>query len=113
MEDYPRTLLEFERRFATEAACRAYLAALRWPEGITCSRCPGRRGLETGRGLWMCSACGHQVSVTAGTIFQDTRLPLTLWFRALWSVTNQKTGSSASWGWAATGQPGPGCTSSG
>ena len=49
MEEYPRTLLEFERRFATEAACRAYLAARRWPEGITCPRCQGKRGWETGR----------------------------------------------------------------
>jgi len=95
VEEYPRTLLEFERRFATEAACRAYLAARRWPEGITCPRCQGKRGWETRRALWMCAACGHQVSVTAGTIFQDTRLPLTLWFRALWYVTNQKTGASA------------------
>jgi len=42
MEDYPRPLLEFERRFTTEAACRAYLAALRWPEGTTCPRCQER-----------------------------------------------------------------------
>ena len=43
----------------------------------------------------MCSACGHQVSVTAGTIFQDTRTPLTLWFRAIWWVVSQKNGASA------------------
>lgn len=95
MEDYPRTLLEFEKRFATEAACRDYLARLRWPEGISCLRCQGNRGWETRRGLWMCAACGYQVSVTAGTIFQDTRQPLALWFRAIWYVTSQKTGASA------------------
>jgi transposase-like protein len=47
------------------------------------------------RGLWLCSACRYQASVTAGTIFQDTRLPLTLWFRAVWLVTSQKNGASA------------------
>ena len=43
----------------------------------------------------MCATCGHQVSVTAGTIFQDTRTPLTLWFRAIWWVVSQKPGASA------------------
>jgi transposase-like protein len=45
--------------------------------------------------LWVCAACGYQSSVTAGTIFQDTHYPLTLWFRAIWWVTSQKTGASA------------------
>jgi len=95
MEDYPRTLTEFEQRFATEDACRAYLAQLRWPEGVACPRCKGRTGWVTRRGLWLCAGCRHQLSVTAGTIFHDTRLPLTLWFRAIWWVTSQKTGASA------------------
>ena len=42
-----------------------------------------------------CATCGRQTSVTAGTIFQDTRSPLTVWFRAMWAVTSQKTGTSA------------------
>lgn len=95
MEDYPRTLAELERRFATDAACRAYLFRLRWPDGFVCPRCAGRTAWGTHRGVWVCAACGHQASVTAGTIFQDTRLPLTLWFRAIWWVTSQKTGASA------------------
>jgi len=47
------------------------------------------------RGLWLCGKCRHQASVTAGTIFQDTHLPLTTWFRAMWFVTSQKNGTSA------------------
>lgn len=47
------------------------------------------------RGLWLCGKCHHQVSVTAGIIFQDTHLPLTLWFRAIWLVASQKNGVSA------------------
>lgn len=46
-------------------------------------------------GLWLCRGCRRQVSVTAGTIFHRTRLPLTLWFRAIWYVTSQKNGTSA------------------
>lgn len=48
-----------------------------------------------GRGLWLCRRCRRQVSVTAGTVFQSARLPLTLWFRAMWYVTSQKNGTSA------------------
>ena len=95
MEDYPRTLLEWEKQFATDEACREYLARLRWPKGFVCTGCTGRHAWSTKRGLWMCAACGHQVSVTAGTIFQDARSSLTLWFRAMWWVTSQKNGASA------------------
>lgn len=95
MEDYPRTLMELERRFATDQACREYLFALRWPGGFICPRCGGHRAWATRRGLWLCGQCRYQASVTAGTIFQDGRLPLTLWFRAIWYVTSQKNGASA------------------
>lgn len=87
--------MELESRFATDAACRDYLAGLRWPQGPFCPSCAGTEGWSTGRGLWMCAACGHQLSLTVGTIFQDTRTPLTLWFRAIWWVTSQKNGTSA------------------
>ena len=96
MDDFPRDLAEFERRFATEAACRAYLVQLRWPDGFRCPRCGQAKGWPVReRGLMQCTACGRQTSVTAGTIFQDTRTPLPVWFRAMWAVTSQKTGISA------------------
>jgi len=95
VEDYPRTLLDLERRFATDQACQDYLVSLRWPGGFVCPRCGGRKAWPTRRGLWHCAGCGHQTSVTAGTIFQDSHLPLTVWFRAIWQVTSQKTGASA------------------
>lgn len=96
MEDYPRTLLDLEHRFSTDQACRAYLFALRWPEGFICPRCHASgTPWPTKRALWLCPACRYQASVTAGTIFQDTHLPLTLWFRAIWQVTSQKSGASA------------------
>ena len=94
-EDYPRTLLELETRFASEEACRQYLFALRWSDGFVCPRCGGKTAWATGRGLWLCADCRHQVSGTAGTIFQDSHLPLTVWFRAIWHLTSQKNGMSA------------------
>lgn len=95
MEDDPRTQAEFDARFATEAACRAYLAQVRWPDGFRCPACEGAKAWEVRAVLWQCAACGRQTSVTAGTIFQDTRTPLTMWFRAMWCVTSTKTGTSA------------------
>ena len=95
MEDYPRNRAEFEARFSTETACREYLVKLRWPDGFRCSRCGGRKSWPVRRILLQCAGCGYQSSVTAGTIFQDTRKPLTLWFRAMWAVTSQKNGASA------------------
>ena len=96
MEDFPRDLGEFDRRFATDEACRGYLAEVRWPDGFRCPRCGRQKAWPARAGrLWHCAACGHQTSVTAGTIFQDTRTPLTTWFRAMWWVTAQKNGVSA------------------
>lgn len=96
VEDYPRTLLELEQRFRTEDSCRAYLFELRWPKGFVCPRCQGGPAWPASRGRLVCRVCRHQTSVTAGTIFQDTRKPLVLWFRAIWYVTSTKNGTSAS-----------------
>ena len=93
--DYPRTQAELEARFATEEACRGYLASLRWPRGVRCPRCGGGEGSPNCRGLWVCRECRHQASVTAGTIFQDSRFGLRTWFRAIWWVCGQKNGVSA------------------
>lgn len=95
MEDYPETLLEFEQRFASEEACREYLLKLRWPDGFRCPRCQNDKAWLTKRNLYHCVQCGCETSITAGTIFQDTRKPLQLWFRAMWYVVNQKNGVSA------------------
>ena len=95
MEDYPRTLGEFEARLATEEACRAFLVQARWPEGFRCPRCGAATAWPVRTVLWQCTGCGRQTSVTAGTIFQDTRTPLSTWFRAMWCVTSSKTGTSA------------------
>ncbi len=95
-EDYPRTILDFERRFSSEKACRDYLSYLRWPTGFECPRCGCPESWPASRDRIVCRGCRYQCSVTAGTIFQDTRKPLQLWFRAVWHVTSQKNGASAS-----------------
>src|ERR1039457_1161993 len=95
MEDYPRDLTEFEARFANEAACRDYLFRLRWLDGFRCPRCGGSGAWPLLLFLRESAACRYQTSVSAGTIFQDTRKPLTLCFRAMWWVTSQKNGASA------------------
>ena len=95
MEDYPRTIEEFEARFSSEEACRAYLVSLRWPEGFRCPSCRGMKAVLVRDTLFQCCGCRRQTSATAGTIFQDTRKPLVMWFRAMWYVTSQKNGASA------------------
>jgi transposase-like protein len=95
MEDYPKNLGEFEERFATEEGCRDYLVNLRWPNGFRCPRCRGDRAWPVRKLLFECANCHYQVSITAGTIFQDTRKPIRQWFRAMWYVTSQKNGTSA------------------
>jgi transposase-like protein len=95
MGSYPRTLMEFESQFGTEDACWDFLVQMRWPDGFVCPACAGRKAWRTERSLFHCARCGRQVSVTAGTVFQGTRKPLRLWFRAMWWVTNQKNGASA------------------
>src|SRR6266704_3594292 len=95
MEDYPRNLKEFDVRFRSEEACREYLFELRGPDGFRCPRCGCRESSPVRTVLLRCRACRHQTSATAGTIFQDTRTSLRLWFQAMWWVTTQKNGASA------------------
>jgi ribosomal protein L37AE/L43A len=87
---------EFRERFGTEEACRQALFEMRWREGLTCPDC-GHRGfcrLKTRR-LFQCNRCKRQVRLTAGTVFQDTKLPLTAWFAAIYHLTQAKNGISS------------------
>ncbi len=87
--------MELERQFATEEQCAQYLFQLRWPDGFVCPRCGGTKVWTTKRGLYTCARCQYQLSAKAGTIFERSRLPLTMWFRAIWWVISQKNGASA------------------
>lgn len=93
---YPRNLQEFDRWFADEEACRSYLYRLRWPNGYQCFRCKSQEPpWITSRGYLHCQACGGEVSITSGTVFERTRKPLRVWFQAMWLVTSQKHGANA------------------
>ena len=90
------TVLEFQQRFGTEEACRGYLFRSRWPDGFVCPRCGGQGcGGETARHLWVCTGCGRQTSITAGTVMHKTRLPLRTWFWAAYLVSTFHPGISA------------------
>lgn len=95
MVGYAVTMLDFEEMFSTEEACSTYLLGVRWPDGFVCPRCGCLDSWRTSRGLYRCKRCDVQISVTAGTIFEGTRKPLRLWFRAMWYLTDQKHGVSA------------------
>ena len=94
--DYPRTFTEFDRFFGEETACRDYLTRLRWPVGFVCARCGTQAtAWTTSRGYLHCRSCEAETSITAGTIFENTRNPLRTWFLAMWFVTSQKHGANA------------------
>ena len=95
MSDYPETVREFRAMFTDDTACRAYLEQVRWPKGACCPRCPEAKVWTLQPPFYRCANCGYDFTVTVGTLFADTRLPLSLWFEAMWYVVNQKNGASA------------------
>jgi hypothetical protein len=87
---------QFREAYGIEKRCRAVVEKLRWPTGFVCPLCGGVEGkcLST-RPKIQCRACRHQVSLTAGTIFHATKLPLTSWFLAMWLIATAKNGISS------------------
>jgi transposase-like protein len=92
---YPRSTGEFQSWFATDADCLDYLEWLRWPDGFVCPRCAHAGGWALGDARYKCAACGARTAVTAGTLFDRRRTPLTVWFTACWMFAAQKDGVSA------------------
>ena len=92
---YPRSFGEVQAWFRTDADCLDYLEWLRWPAGFVCERCGHLGGWRLGDGRFKCAECGGRTSVTAGTIFDRTRTPLTVWFNACWLFASGKDGISA------------------
>jgi len=92
---YPRSVGEFQAWFRTDTDCLDYLEWLRWPAGFLCPACGHAEGWRLGDGRFKCAECGGRTSVTAGTIFDRTRTPLTVWFNACWLFASGKDGISA------------------
>jgi transposase-like protein len=95
--DYPRTYHELVGWFPDDVVCLRYLERLRWGDAFECRFCGATDGgyWRMGDGLRRCAVCRRETSVTAGTIFHKSRLPLVSWFAAIWYVVNQKNGVSA------------------
>ena len=92
---YPKSVGEFQAWFASDADCLDYLEWLRWPGGFVCPRCGHEDGWRLNDGRYKCSVCSTRSSVTAGTIFDRTRTPLTVWFTGCWLFATGKDGISA------------------
>jgi transposase-like protein len=89
-------LVKLVEKFADEKKCRAYLEALRWPDGVVCPRCLSRKVYQVlDRNQYDCDSCRYQFSVTVGTIFKDTHLPLWKWFLAVYLMIESKKSISA------------------
>ncbi|AVR87162.1 IS1595 family transposase [Thauera aromatica] len=89
---------EFLKRYGTEAQCAAALEQARWPQGFRCPSCDGAaysRVRGRTHALFQCQACRHQTSLIAGTVMQGTKLALTVWFLAIYLISQAKTGLSA------------------
>ena len=88
----------FDEVYGTEEQCHAALVAWRWPDGFECPDCRGRKHCVVRRGtrrLFQCNACRKQTSVRAGTIFASSKLPLRLWFKTIYQITQSKKGISS------------------
>ena len=94
--DFPKTAPEFEARFATEEDCRAYWIKARWGGKPACAKCESTRVWTIRNGTtFECADCGHQTSLTSGTVLEKTRKPLKVWFRAVFEISTRRTGISA------------------
>ena len=92
----PKTLPAFQRMFPDEEACWEHLRRIRWPRGFRCPRCGHRKSYFLAqRRLEQCQRCRYQASLTAGTVFHRTRVPLRIWFLGIFFVTRPKLGISA------------------
>jgi transposase-like protein len=94
-EKYPKNFQEFLVTFPDEKSCWQYLIDIRWSEGYVCSGCNSIKYWLTSKHKIHCSFCEKEFSITSGTIFQDSKKPLLLWFHIMWWVVAQKTGASA------------------
>lgn len=91
--EYPKNYRELLK--LTEDDCFDYLAKIRWKDGFICPSCGSKEFWKSKRQQWICSKCKNQTRVLAGTLFQDTKLPLTLWFQIIWWFMGPRNGASA------------------
>ncbi|HUY19650.1 MAG TPA: IS1595 family transposase [Candidatus Binataceae bacterium] len=99
-----QTIDEFDKQFDSDEACRDFLVAMRWPDGVRCPRCGNKDkvyALKARPYHWVCcnKGCGerrgYRFSVTTRTIFENTKISLKLWFKVAYLVLTSKKGISA------------------
>ncbi len=83
------------KRLGTQEACVDYIASIRWKDGFICSACDSKDFWRLKRLSWTCSKCETETRVLAGTLFQDTKFPLNLWFQMIWWFVGQKNGANS------------------
>ena len=93
--EHPKNYQELVKQLATQEACLDYIAAIRWSDGFVCPECECPQFWKSQRLQWICAKCRRHTRVLAGTLFQDTKLPLTLWFQMIWWFVGPKNGASA------------------
>ena len=90
------TLIEINHMFSTQERCLELLKRLRWPNGVECPRCHAKDvSFLEDHGRFWCAECTYQFSITAGTIFNDSHLPLQTWFIAVLLMCEARKGISA------------------
>ena len=94
-EDFPSSEIEFERRFSSEQACYDYLFKMKWPEGFCCPHCGHHAYWISAKHIYICTRCERHHSLTAGTIIDSSKKPITYWFKAMWWFTTRKAGVNA------------------
>lgn len=89
------SLIDFQRRFPTEETCWEYLVKMRWSDGFVCPKCESKKAsFNQTRKVYECYACGRQTSVSAGTAFHKSRVPLLKWYWAIFLMATSKKGVS-------------------
>src|SRR5271154_1224635 len=96
--EFPKSLLQATRYFADPDVCVDFVAAMRWPDGVTCPHCEGKKvSYLSSRRIWKCMVkeCHKQFSVKTQSVFEDSPIPLDKWLVAVWLVVNCKNGVSS------------------
>jgi transposase-like protein len=92
---YPKNQIEFETFFNTDDKCLSYLEKIKYDNGYRCELCSGINYWKNKRGVFVCKSCKSETTVTAGTVFHGSKIPIHLLFRFLWFLVLQKNGISA------------------
>ncbi len=92
----PKTLLEAVRFFTDLDICTQFMAAIRWPDGVTCPHCTAtRNSFNKARRYWQCKDCRKQFTIKTGSVMEDSPIGLDKWLPAIWMIVNAKNGVSS------------------